>query len=254
MSDNSQNIVDKTERWTEIEHLTEWDEEFYNVFTAKKFGKWVMLKTLRPELKDDPKYQAMIEKEFDVRYNLSRPNIVMINDFEDVPGIGRCIITDDVYGLSLRKIIDQGKISVHHLDQLITRLPAAMAYIQTNHLVHHPIRPETIIFTENIENLKLIDVGFDQRENLTPTDVAEDIYRFGITMREVLDKSGLGTPQLRHVVSRCLSPNPRNRYRSVADLQLALQGHSLKRVLFFAAAFVAVMALILVLINLKLIG
>lgn len=48
MSDNSQNIVDKTERWTEIEHLTEWDEEFYNVFTAKKFGKWVMLKTLRP--------------------------------------------------------------------------------------------------------------------------------------------------------------------------------------------------------------
>ncbi|MCM1318244.1 MAG: protein kinase [Bacteroides sp.] len=254
MSDNSQNKVDKTERWTEIEHLTEWDEEFYNVFTAKKFGKWVMLKTLRPELKDDPKYQAMIEKEFDVRYNLSHPNIVMINDFEDVPGIGRCIITDDVYGLSLRKIIDQGKISAHHLDQLITRLPAAMAYIQTNHLVHHPIRPETIIFTENIENLKLIDVGFDQRENLTPTDVAEDIYRFGITMREVLDKSGLGTPQLRHVVARCLSPNPRNRYRSVADLQLALQGRSLKRVLFFAAAFVAVMALILVLINLKLIG
>ena len=146
MSDNSQNIVDKTERWTEIEHLTEWDEEFYNVFTAKKFGKWVMLKTLRPELKDDPKYQAMIEKEFDVRYNLSHPNIVMINDFEDVPGIGRCIITDDVYGLSLRKIIDQGKISVHHLDQLITRLPAAMAYIQTNHLVHHPIRPRDYYF------------------------------------------------------------------------------------------------------------
>ena len=105
MSDNSQNIVDKTERWTEIEHLTEWDEEFYNVFTAKKFGKWVMLKTLRPELKDDPKYQAMIEKEFDVRYNLSHPNIVMINDFEDVPGIGRCIITDDVYGLSLLSLI-----------------------------------------------------------------------------------------------------------------------------------------------------
>ena len=50
-------------RWTEIEHLPEWDEEFYDVYTAKKFGKWVMLKTLKEELRDDPKYQAMIEKE-----------------------------------------------------------------------------------------------------------------------------------------------------------------------------------------------
>ncbi len=254
MSDNSEKKIDKTEKWTEIEHLTEWDEEFYNVFTAKKFGKWVMLKTLRPELKDDPKYQAMIEKEFDVRYNLAHPNIVMINDFEDVPGVGRCIITDDVYGLSLRKIIDQGKITAHHVDQLVTRLPAAMAYIQTNHLVHHSIRPETVIFTENIENLKLIDVGFDQRENLTPTDVAEDIYRYGIIMREVLDKSGLGTPQLRHVVARCIIPNPKHRYRSVADLQLALQGHTVKRVIYFAAAFVAVMAILLILVNLKIFG
>ena len=30
-------------RWTEIEHLPEWDEEFYNIYTAKKFGKWVMI-------------------------------------------------------------------------------------------------------------------------------------------------------------------------------------------------------------------
>ena len=71
-------------RWTEIEHLPEWDEEFYHVYTAKKFGKWVMLKTLRPEFKDSPEMQAMLEKEFDIRYNLCHPNIVMINDFEEV--------------------------------------------------------------------------------------------------------------------------------------------------------------------------
>ena len=40
------------QRWTEIEHLPEWDEEFYDVYTAKKFGKWVMLKTLKPQYKD----------------------------------------------------------------------------------------------------------------------------------------------------------------------------------------------------------
>ncbi len=47
-------MADTTERWSEIEHLPEWDEEFYHIYTAKKFGKWVMMKTLRPELAENP--------------------------------------------------------------------------------------------------------------------------------------------------------------------------------------------------------
>ena len=156
------------EKWTEVEHLPEWDEEFYHVYTARKFGKWVMLKTLRPEYCDDPKYRAMLGQEFDVRYNLCHPNIVMINDLEDVPGVGRSIITDDVYGDSLARLIEKGEVSDLILDKIIRQLPEAIAYIQENHIVHHPIRPETIIFTENVRNLKLIDVGFEQREHLTP--------------------------------------------------------------------------------------
>ncbi len=60
-------------KWTEIEHLPEWDEEFYHVYTAKKHGKWLMLKTLRPELKGQEKFDRMIEKEFEVRYNWRIP-------------------------------------------------------------------------------------------------------------------------------------------------------------------------------------
>ena len=135
----------ETTRWTEIEHLPEWDEEFYDVYTARKLGKWVMLKTLKPCYKDVPEMQAMIEKEFDVRYNLAHPNIIMINDFEDVPGLGRCIITDDVYGDSLRKLIRENKITAGHIAKLRNQLPEALEYIQHNHLAHHPLRPENII-------------------------------------------------------------------------------------------------------------
>ena len=145
--------MDKSQaRWTEIEHLPKWDEEFYDVYTAKKFGKWVMLKTLKDEFKGIDKYEAMIEKEFDTRYNLGHPNIVMINDFEDVPGIGRCIITDDVYGDSLRSLLDNGKVTQAHIDKLKTQFISALEYIQTNHIAHLPIRAKRIIFTENIGN------------------------------------------------------------------------------------------------------
>ena len=122
-------------RWTEIEHLPDWDEEFYDIYTARKFGKWVMIKTLKPEFRDDPKYAGMIEREFDVRYNLAHPNIVMINDFEEIPGIGRCIVCDDVYGDTLRKLLNEGKVTGAHIDQLRHQLVNALEYIQANHIV-----------------------------------------------------------------------------------------------------------------------
>ncbi|MDE7125740.1 MAG: serine/threonine-protein kinase, partial [Muribaculaceae bacterium] len=131
-------------KWTEIEHLPEWDEEYYDVYTAKKYGKWVMLKTLKPEFRDKPEFQAMIEKEFEVRYNLASPHIVMINDYENVPGVGMSIITDDVYGDSLRKLISEKKVTPANIDKLRHQLVDAMEYIQNNPLVHHPIRPESI--------------------------------------------------------------------------------------------------------------
>lgn len=127
-----------------------------------------MLKTLKEQYKDDLRFRSMIEKEFDVRYNMAHPHIIMINDLEEVPGVGLSIITDDVYGKSLRKILDAGEVKPAHLDKIMHQLVDAIEYIQTNHLVHSPIRPETIIFTENIENLKLIDVGFDQERNPHP--------------------------------------------------------------------------------------
>lgn len=215
-------------KWTEIEHLPEWDEEFYDVYTAKKYGKWVMLKTVRKDFQDKPEYQAMIEKEFDVRYNLAHPHIIMTNDFEEVPGVGRSIIFDDVYGDSLRKLIANHQVTADTVDKVTHQLVDAMEYIQTNHIVHHPIKPENIIFTEKIGNLKLINVGFDQKEHLTPAEATEDIFNFGLVLTEVLAVCP-DIPHysnLRRVASRCLNPDPRKRYRDIQSLRLALENRN----------------------------
>lgn len=238
--------MDKKEpRWTEIEHLPKWDEEFYDVYTAKKFGKWVMLKTLRAEYKDKPEYQAMIEKEFDTRYNLAHPNIVMINDFEDVPGIGRCIITDDVYGDSLRSLLDNRKITREHIEKLKTQFISALEYIQTNHIAHLPIRPERIIFTENIGNLKLIDVGFEQRPALTPEQASDDIHNFGIIILETLNRSGINDPQLRRIAERCASADAHHRYPDIQSLKAALENRRERRFYMLIIAFLVVMITVL---------
>ena len=232
-------------RWTEIEHLPEWDEEFYDIYTAKKFGKWVMIKTLKEQYRDDPAYADMIEREFDVRYNLAHPNIVMINDFEDIPGIGRCIVTDDVYGDSLAKLIREGKVNAHHIGQMRHQLVGALEYIQQNHIVHAPLTPENIIFTENIGNLKLIDVGFEQRPSLSPTDTAADIENYGRVLAEAMKAAGNTDPTLRRVAKRCTDPDHRRRYRDMQEVHLALENKGSKRLYAIIIAFLAVMVLIL---------
>lgn len=232
-------------KWTEIELLPEWEEQYYHVYTAKKHGKWVMLKTLKPEYASDPDFRAMIEKEFDVRYNLAHPHIVMINDFEDVPGLGRCIITDDVYGDSLRKLIDGGKVTGEVVDKLSRNLLDAIEYIQENHIVHHPIKAERIIFTENVGNLKLIDVGFDQLRHMEPADVKEDIYNYGRVLNEALDALPEKRPWLRKVAQRCADPDPARRYRDVQDLRLALDHGSARRLYLLVITLLAVTALFL---------
>lgn len=235
-----------TGKWTEIEHLPEWDEEFYHVYTAKKHGKWLMLKTLRPEYKGREEYEKMIEKEFEVRYNLAHPHIIMINDFEEVPGLGMCIITDDVYGDSLDKLIREHRVTDEHIYKLHHQLLDALDYVQTNHLAHHPLNASRVIFTENIGNLKLIDVGFDQKKFLTHEDTNDDIYNYGLLLDKALNAVESPHPKLRKVASRCMAKDPSRRYRSLDELRLDLADSGSNRIYVCIIVFlIAVIGLLL---------
>jgi serine/threonine protein kinase len=218
--------VDPEGKWTDITLLLEWQEECYNVYTAKKHGRWLMLKALKQELRGKAEFEDMLQREFAVRYNLAHPHIVMINDLEEVPGLGQCIITDDIYGDSLRKLIKEQRVTPDTVRHITRDLVDAIDYIQTNHVVHHPIRPETIIFTEHVGNLKVIDVGFDQLDELEPVDITTDIRSFGRVLAETLDACPEKMPRLRAIAERCLGPNP---YQNVQQLQMAISGNSPRR-------------------------
>lgn len=239
-------INDPTGKWTDMTLLPEWEEEFYNVYTAKKHGKWVMLKALKKEYADDPKYQEMLEREFDTRYNLAHANIVMVNDYELIPDIGMAIITDDVYGYSLRRLIDEKKLSPMILRRIETQLVDAIDYMQENHIIHHPITPDKIIFTEMTENLKLIDVGYDHKSSLTPQDTADDILAYGKILSEVLDNIPNASPRLRKIANKCIDPDPKRRYSSFTELYLAIERRSSSQLYVWLIAFICAMVGLLV--------
>lgn len=234
-------INDPSGKWTDMTLLPEWGEEFYDVYTARKHGKWVMLKTLKKELAENPKYQAMLDREFETRYNLAHANIVMVNDYEDIPGVGRSIITDDVYGYSLRRLIDEKHLTPRIVHRLETQLLDALDYIQENHVVHQPIAPENIIFTEYTENLKLINVGYDHKEELSEQDTQADIRAYGEVLGEVLDHLPASLPRLRHIAANAEA----GRYKSISELRLAIERRSSATIYVCICIFIAVMTALL---------
>lgn len=238
-------ITDPSGKWSDFTLLPEWDEPFYDVYTARKHGKWVMLKALKKEYRDDPKRREMIEREFDTRYNLAHPNIVMVNDFEEIPELGMCIVTDDVYGYSLRRLIDEKRLTPKILYRIQTQLLDAMDYIQENHVIHHPITPDTIIFTEYNENLKLIDVGYDQSESLSPQDTMEDIRSYGRVLSEVLDNLPTTLPRLRRIADKCKGDSGKQ-YNSIPAVRLDIERRSSGQIYLFISIFILMLACLLV--------
>ncbi len=241
-------ISDPTGKWSELYILPEWEEKYCDVYTVKKHGKWVMLKALKKEFADIPEYREMLEREFDVRYNLCHPNIVMVNDFEEVPGVGMAIITDDVYGYSLRRLIDEKRLTPKIVSRLQTQLLDAMEYIQENHVRHYPITADTIIFTEYNENLKLTNVGFDQAASLTPQDTGEDIASYGRVVNEVLEKLPTSLPRLKKIADKCLDKE--HPYRSVSEVQLAMEKRNSSQLYVFLCVFIVLMTALLIILSL----
>lgn len=230
-------ISDPSGKWADMTLLPEWEEEYYNVYTARKHGKWVMLKALKEQYRNDPDCKVMLEREFDTRYNMAHPNIVMVNDIEEIPGIGKAIITDDVYGYSLRRLIDEKRLTPKILHRLETQLIDALAYIQENHIVHYPITPETIIFTEYHENLKLINVGYDHASALSAQDTHADISAYGCVLDEVLDHLPTKMPRLKRIARQAKD----GKYKSVADLQLAIERRSSAQIYIFIFVVIALL-------------
>lgn len=238
-------INDPSGKWTDMTLLPEWEEEFYDVFTARKHGKWVMLKALKKQFADDPKYRKHMEREFETRYNLAHPNVVMVNDFEMIPGIGIAMIFDDAYGYSLRRLIEEHRLTPRIVHRLETQLLDALDYIQEHHVVHYPITPDNIIFTEYNENLKLINVGYDQRDELSSQDTAEDIRQYGLVLGEVLDNLPTSLPRLRRISRVAAASDPIRRYRSVADLRLAIEKRSMTTIYVAIIIFIVLMTTLL---------
>ena len=204
---------------------------------AQRYGRWFMLKGLKPEYAGDPLYVAMLEKEFWTAVGLDNPYIARTYSLEDDPVAGRCIAMEYVDGVTLAQFLER-KPPKADRQRVALQLLEAMAYYHSKQVVHRDLKPSNIMITANGDNVKLIDFGLadaddyailkepaytrgyaapEQMKAGAAVDCRTDIYAFGVLLRQLFPF------RYGPVAHRCTRANPSRRWPSAAAVRMAMQ-------------------------------
>lgn len=128
------------------------------IYTATRYGRRYLLKTLSPEIASLTDYRLQQEQEFQLAVQLVHPNIAATYSLEEISGVGRCIVQEWIDGVTLGEWL-QTKPSRAAKERVLNQLLDALEYIHGLQLVHHDLKADNILITRNGTNVKLIDFG-----------------------------------------------------------------------------------------------
>lgn len=230
-----------SEQYTDISLLCGYN--YCNLYKACKWGKWHILKTLKPEFKSNPIYTTLFRKEFEISYPLNHPNIVQVYGFEEIPHIGTSIVMEYIDGLCLNDYLRQNQHTRQSIFKITDEICRALEYLHQQEITHKDLKPANILITRNGSNVKLIDFGLsdqdsyaifkqnigtlpyaapEQRAGQAPTDNRADIYSLGVLLENINRMTGK-TFIPAAVIRKCKSSETSKRFASIAELRSALK-------------------------------
>ncbi len=213
---------------------------------AKYYGKWVIIKRLKPEYESDANYRNLFYKEFENAYHLDHTNIVRLLD-KGKDSIGSYFTMEYVDGRRLTKVIHKEKIKDEKfIKKLATEILDALIYVHKKQIYHRDLKPDNILVTYKGDNIKILDFGLAAADSFddnlvkvgTPryaapeqmvkgntVDQRADIYSFGLILAEMItgkifskDFSGIQNKKLASIVEKCIQPNVNNRYQNCNEI------------------------------------
>jgi serine/threonine protein kinase len=209
---------------------------FNQFYKVKRFGRWFILKGLKPEYVSEAIYVSLLKKEFELSAELSHPNIVVTILKEDNPRIGPAIMMEYIDGMTLNEFLATNP-STQQRQKVVLQLLDAMQYIHSKQITHRDLKPSNILITRNGLNVKIIDFGLADADNYaifkqpagtvsyaapeqmvsgSTIDCRTDIYSFGLILREIFPK------RYSAISRKCTQSAPSKRYANAADIQHAI--------------------------------
>jgi serine/threonine protein kinase len=227
-------------------------------------GRAVAIKILPPELSDSDRYFAeRFKREARAMAQLNHPGIVSVHDFGELPDGMLFYVMEFIDGTDVAQLLaQQGRLSSAHAMAITAHVCDALHYAHERGVVHRDIKPANIMVGHD-GRVKVADFGlakdsstagsgftgsgmllgtahFIAPEALTPGVVVDhraDIYAVGVSLYQMLtgklpqglfDMPSLQVPGLDprydQIIAQALRESRDQRYQSVLDMRLALDG------------------------------
>lgn len=240
---------------------------YSELYKAKRYGKWYVLKHLTDKEKDNPRYQSLLEKEFDIAIQLSHQNVVQTVTFEDVPQLGLCIVQEFIDGVTWNDFFSKNNISKKETFRILGELCDALTYIHNKQIVHRDIKPNNILITRDGHHVKLIDFGladkddFDilkepagttafaspEQQKRNKIDNRSDIYALGKIIQDISYQSF----KIKRITKKCLEENPEKRFSSALEVKKKLNSKTDIIILTITLLIIIFTFFSLILVNMK---
>ncbi len=226
--------VETTNTFTDVELLYSNPKTHSRLFKATLRGKRFVLKGLKEEYSAHPSYRELLNKEFEIGYPLSHPNIAATYGMHHVEGIGEVIAIEYVDGITLAKALKSGSITATMARNIISEICDAMHYMHSLQVIHRDLKPENIMLTHNGNHVKIIDFGLADSDAYTifkqpagtrryaspelvegrKIDNRSDIYSLGVIITLMLHDK-----RARKIAKRCMDVERDYRYADASEVK-----------------------------------
>ena len=236
---------------------TELASEGYNcLYKAQRYGKWYVLKGLKPEFRNESIYKELLSKEFELGIKMSHPHIAQTVGKETDPIVGPCIVMEYVDGQTLKSFLATQPPRQVRL-KIVRELLSAMAYYHSLQIVHRDLKPNNILITRNGHNVKIIDFGLadsdyhgvlkqpagseryaapEQKEGKVAIDCRADIYAFGHILRQLFPH------RYSAIYRKCVQFDRNNRFNSAEDILKRLDAHTLRNIIIALFTIIVILS------------
>lgn len=234
------------------------DGGFAILYRATKDGKQFVLKGLKEEYRNNPIYEGLLRKEYDLGYLLEHPHIRRTYGFNHVEGLGSIIVMEYVVGRTLREYLTTESHTIEERRAMILQLCEGLSFAHKHQIIHRDLKPENIIITHNGDHVKIIDFGLsDSDSHVTlkgsagtrryaapelmqgePVSNYADIYSLGVIIGETFASSR----RAKKVMVRCTMFSPAMRYSSVGEVANDLRINNMRWLWVAACALVLVLS------------
>lgn len=227
------------------------------LFTAICQGKRVIIKTLKPEFAEDDLCRENLKKEYELTSQLDNRFVRKALGFENIQGLGDCIIMEYIDGKSLAEHIRVGTLNEKQVKNVIIDLCDGLNYMHRNGIVHCDLKPENVMVTANDFRVKIIDIGLPEREYKTDhellikenefiapelfkgeeVDPRSDVYSLGKIIEFIIERNMLD--QFSGVATHCIQFSREQRFDTVMEVKSEItKGYSYLKIVLLVLALV----------------